>query len=342
MDLGERKLKILKAVVETYVATGEPVGSKALCEALDFPVSSATIRNEMAELAEMGLLEQPHTSAGRIPSQRGYRYYVDALLPKYTLSVEERSVIDSVLFDSAYDPEKLMNSVSRALAAMTRFTAVSTTPSGSAADIRAVQFVQTSRRTAMVVLMTSAGTMKTRVFHCDFDITSDILRVYFRTLNEKLVGRPVVEVTPAFIQGLAASLGEMAILMSAPLSAVLEVARESMGADLCMHGETNLLFCPEFELGGARQIMDFLSRPEELTNLILQPGGAKVLIGREIQRKELADTSMVFAPYYIGGQEAGSIAVIGPTRMHYSRVIAGIDYLAEAVGKMLTELMSNE
>ena len=117
MELTTRKQKILAAVVNLYIVTGEPVGSKALCEVLDFNVSSATVRNEMSSLAEMGLLEQPHTSAGRIPSQNAYRYYVEALLPKYTLSVEERSVIDSVLFDSAYDPEKLMSSVSRALAA---------------------------------------------------------------------------------------------------------------------------------------------------------------------------------------------------------------------------------
>lgn len=342
MELSIRKQKILKAAVELYVAGGVPVGSRAICETLDFPVSSATVRNELSDLSELGLLEQPHTSAGRLPSSRGYRFYVDRLMRKRTLSAEERRIIDSMLLSSAYDPEKLLTSVSRALAAMTRCAAVSTTPGGSAAVIRAVQFVQTSRRTAMVILITSAGTMKTRVFHCDFDITPEILRVFFRTLNEKLVGRTLADITPALIQGLAASLGEMAILMSSALMAVLDVARESAEADVCITGESNLLFCPEYEGGGVRRILDFLSRPEELTRLLLEAPGTKVLIGRETRRPELHSSSVVICRYGIAGRDAGAIAVIGPTRQDYGRVIAGIEYMSAAVGKMLTELLDAE
>ncbi len=342
MDLSIRKQKILKAAVELYVQSGMPVGSRAICEALDFPVSSATVRNELSDLSELGLLEQPHTSAGRLPSARGYRFYVDHLMKKRLLSGEERRVIDSLLLSSAYDPEKLLTSVSKALAALTRCAAVSTTPGGNAAVIRAVQFVQTSRRTAMVVLISSAGTMKTRVFHCDFDITPEILRVFFRTLNEKLVGRVLADITPALIQGLAASLGEMAILMSSALMAVLDVARESAEADVCLMGESNLLFCPEYEGSGVRRILDFLSRPEELTRLLLEGTGTRVLIGRESRRPELYASSVVISRYAIAGRDAGAIAVIGPIRQDYGRVIAGIEYLAGSVGTMLTELLDAE
>lgn len=342
MELSNRQQKILAAVVESYIATGEPVGSKVLCDSLDFTVSSATVRNEMSELAEQGLLLQPHTSAGRIPSQKGYRVYVDKLMKRRPLSAEERRTIDSLLLSNAYDPEKLLEGVSRVLAGLTRFAAVSTTPGGSGAAVRAVQFVQTSRRTAMAVLITSAGTMKTRVFHCDFDITPDILRVFFRTVNEKVAGRGVEEITPAFIQSLAASLGEMAILMSSALMAVLDAAKEAMEADVCMNGQMNLLFCPEFEGSGARRVMDFLSRQEELTRFILQPAGTRVFIGQETKRAELANTSVVTARYAIGGKDAGAIAIIGPTRMNYGRIIVSIEYLADAVGKMLTELLDQE
>lgn len=231
MELSSRQQKILTAVVEHYIATGEPAGSKMLCDSLDFTVSSATVRNEMSELADRGLLLQPHTSAGRIPSQKGYRVYVDRLMKRRPLSPEERRTIDSLLLSASYDPQKLLEGVSRLLAGMTRFAAVSTSPGGAGADVRAVQFVQTSRRTAMAILITSAGTMKTRVFHCDFDLTPDILRVFFRTVNERVAGRGVEEITPAFIQGLAASQGEMAILMSSALMAVLDAAREAMDAD---------------------------------------------------------------------------------------------------------------
>ena len=252
MELSSRQQKILTAVVEHYIATGEPAGSKMLCDSLDFTVSSATVRNEMSELADRGLLLQPHTSAGRIPSQKGYRVYVDRLMKRRPLSPEERRTIDSLLLSASYDPQRLLEGVSRLLAGMTRFAAVSTSPGGAGADVRAVQFVQTSRRTAMAILITSAGTMKTRVFHCDFDLTPDILRVFFRTVNERVAGRGVEEITPAFIQGLAASQGEMAILMSSALMAVLDAAQEAMAADVCLHGQMNLLFCPEFEGSGAR------------------------------------------------------------------------------------------
>lgn len=343
LELSSRQQKILTAVVEHYIATGEPAGSKMLCDSLDFTVSSATVRNEMSELADRGLLLQPHTSAGRIPSQKGYRVYVDRLMKRRPLSPEERRTIDSLLLSASYDPQKLLEGVSRLLAGMTRFAAVSTSPGGAGADVRAVQFVQTSRRTAMAILITSAGTMKTRVFHCDFDLTPDILRVFFRTVNERVAGRGVEEITPAFIQGLAASQGEMAILMSSALMAVLDAAREAMDADVCLHGQMNLLFCPEFEGSGARRVIDFLSREEELTRLILaqgaQAGGTRVLIGRETKRAELANSSVVSCRYGINGRDAGAIAVIGPTRMDYSKMVASIEYLANAVGRMLTELL---
>ena len=256
MELSERKLKILAAIVNTYVETGEPVGSKLL--ALELGVSSATIRNEMANLVEMGYLQQPHTSAGRIPSQKGYRIYIDRLMPEAAITEEEQKYLDGMLMVNAYDPDKLLSCVSQLLANTSKFAAVSTMPSGGGAVIKGVQFVQTSRRTAMAILITSTGVMKTRVFRCDFDITAEMLRIFFRIFNEKFAGLPVSAVTPAFIQSVGVSLGEMAVLMSSALLAVLEVARDCMHAEINLKGETNLLFYPEFQLGNVRRIMDFL------------------------------------------------------------------------------------
>ena len=157
---------------------------------------------------------------------------------------------------------------------MTKFAAVSTTPSGGTAYIRAVQFVQTSRRTAMVLLMSSAGTMKNRVFHCDFDLNPEMLRVFFRLLNEKLVNKPVADITPAFIQSLAVSLGDMSMLMSSALMAVLDVARDTRETNVFQSGQMNLLFYPEYERGAARRVMDFLERPRELADLLVQEPGS--------------------------------------------------------------------
>lgn len=213
MELTPRKERILSSVVAGYVKSGEPVGSKTVAE--EVGVSSATVRNEMADLIELGLLEQPHTSAGRVPSQKGYREYVDRLMEVPPVKEEERRVFDSMLLSGSYEPEQLLGRAARLLAGATRCAAVATTPSGDTAQVRAVQFVQTSRRTAMLILMSSAGTMKTRVFHCDFDLTNDILRVFFRVFNGKLAGKNVSDITPAFLQGVGVSLGEMYVLMGA-------------------------------------------------------------------------------------------------------------------------------
>lgn len=340
MELSERKRKILAAVVELYIATGEPVGSKSLCDTLDFNVSSATVRNEMSELSQMGLLEQPHTSAGRVPSQKGYRVYIDTLMKRRPISREEKQYLDSMILPAAYDPEKLLDGVAKVLASMTKYAAVSTTPSGESGVIRAVQLVQTSRRTAMVILMTSAGTMKSRVFHCDFDLTPEILRVFFRLLNEKLAGVAVTSVTPAYMQTLATSLGDMAMMMSSALMAVADAAQESMRSDVCLNGEVNLLFYPEFGQNEIRRIIDFLSRPSELCRLLAKrDGGLQVLIGQESRRPELQDSSVIVSRYEVGGRDAGAIAIIGPTRMDYGKIISNMEYLSDSVGRMLTELM---
>ncbi|WP_101697352.1 heat-inducible transcriptional repressor HrcA [Clostridium minihomine] len=341
MELSERKLRVLAAIVDAYVKTGEPVGSKVL--AADLGVSSATVRNEMADLVEIGLLEQPHTSSGRIPSQKGYRLYIDRIMNRRPISEEEQRYLDGLLFSSAYDQQKLLEGVSQVLAGLTRFAAVSTAPSGRKADIRALQFVQTSRRTAMLILLTSAGTMNHQVFRCEFDLSPEILRVFFRVLNEKLAGVPVAAVTPAFIQTLAASLGELTVLMSSALMALLEAAQESVETEVRLNGQMNLLFHPEFERGNARRVMDFLERPQDLAQLLLQPQQeVRVMIGEETHHPELRDSSIIIAQYAIDGEKAGAIGLIGPTRMDYAGLIAKMEYLSRTVGRRLTELRQEE
>ena len=345
MELSLRKQKILAAVVDLYIATGEPVGSRLLCQTLDFNVSSATIRNEMSDLSAAGLLEQPHTSAGRVPSQKGYRVYIDSLMKRPPISGAEKRYIDSLILPSAYDPEKLLDGAASMLANMTKFAAVSTTPEGSSAVVKAVQFVQTGRRTAMALLMTSNGITKSRIFHCDFDLTPEILHVFFRVLNEKLIGVPVASITPGYIQSLAASLGDMSILISSALMAIAQAARESLESEVCLDGEINLVFSPEFDQDEIRRILDFLSRPAELCSLLMKQqegGNIKVLIGDETKQPELRDSSVVVSKYAVGGRDSGVIAIIGPTRMNYGKIISNIEYLSDSVGRILTKLLNME
>ncbi len=350
MELSERKRKILAAIVNTYVETGEPVGSKLLAQELG--VSSATVRNEMAHLVEMGYLQQPHTSAGRVPSQKGYRIYVDRLMPAAAVTEAEQRYLDAMLTDYAYDPVKLLDCVSQLLASTSKFAAVSTLPSGSGTVLKGVQFVQTGRRTAMVILITSTGMMQTRVFRCDFDLTAEMLRIFFRVFNEKFAGLAVEAVTPALIQSVAASLGEMAVLASSALLAILQAAQDCTHAEISLRGETNLLFYPEFQLGTVRRIMEFLESRQDVSQLLYREQEevpvaqkaprAQVFIGSETDRPELSDSSLILAHYSIDGQHAGTIGIIGPTRMQYGKWIAHLEYVSASVGKMLTCLMKEQ
>lgn len=338
MEMTARKEKILACVVRGFVRSGEPVGSKTIAE--EIGVSSATVRNEMAELIELGLLEQPHTSAGRIPSQRGYREFVDRLMTVPSVSGAEKSRFDTALALSAFDPERLLSCVCRLLSGSSRYSGVVTTPSGATATIKAVQFAQTSRRTAMLLLISSAGTMKTRVFHCDFDLTPEILRVFFRLFNERLAGKAVADVTPAFLQSMAVSCGDMMALVGSALGALREAAAETQETEVLCSGQVNLLFYPELE---ARPIMDLLERKSDLVELLKgKPGKFTVLLGSETGRMELLNAAVLVSRYAVAGQDAGALAVIGPMRMDYPRLAAVISYLSQEVGAMLTRLLTEE
>ncbi len=337
MELTQRQERVLSCVVAGYSRTGEPVGSKAVAEELG--VSSATVRNEMAWLIERGLLEQPHTSAGRVPSHRGYREYIDRLMPRLPLGEEEKRTLDSLLFASAYDPESLLLRAAQLLAGAARCAAAATTPIGAGAVVKAVQFVQTARRTAMLILLSSAGTMKTRVFRCDFDLTPELTRLFFRVFNERAAGKSVSDITPAFAQSVAASLGEMYVLMGPPLQALLEAARDTAETQVLLSGQMNLLFYPELTQQAIRGVLDFLERGEELVKLLaVKPGKARVLIGRESGRAELEDVSLTAARYTVGGRDAGCLAAVGPVRMDYPRLTAVLEHLSGQVGLALTGL----
>jgi len=341
MELTKRKQNILASIVNGYIRTGEPIGSKSISEQIG--ASSATVRNEMADLTTLGLLEQPHTSAGRVPSARGYREYVDRLMEPKALSDGERYSLDAMLMKGAFDPERLLRGAAHTLSASTRYLALSTSPSGAGARIKAVQFVQTSRRTAMLILMSSAGTMKNKVFHCDFDLSNEIMRIFFRVINERVTGRDVAEINRAFIQSLAISFKDLALLMSPALAALLEVAQETMQTEVALSGQMNLLYYPEYKLGGARRVMDFVENQEALQTVLTgKRNSTQIRIGPENEAEALMESAVVASRYSVGGKDAGAVAVIGPMRMDYADVAAKTAYIADRVGEMLTQILREE
>ncbi|MBQ7546675.1 MAG: heat-inducible transcription repressor HrcA [Clostridia bacterium] len=341
MELSERKQKILATIVEQYIRTGEPIGSKSLMEILPMKVSSATIRNEMAELAAMGLLEQPHTSAGRVPSHAGYRYYIDHLMHTRELDDDSRRKIESAI-GSGSDPEHVLTRAGEVLADLTGCAAVSTTPAGESTRIRRIEMVPVGSRTAMLVLLTSTGILKSRICRTDTPITVPLLERFYNVTRSQLVGKPLSDVHTTAMQTLAASLGADAFSMLPFLAGIAELARDASQTDIHLDGQSNLLGYRELE-DNAYELMEFLRNGEPLSALISSSrGDVQVLIGKENKFRQLANSSVILARYDVGGDESGTLGVIGPTRLDYAKLIPSVRFLTDLVGRLLTRSIDDE
>lgn len=343
LEMTERKERLLCAIVEKYIETGEPIGSKALVESLGMSVSSATVRNEMSDLVSMGYLEQPHTSAGRIPSSAGYRYYVDRLMNKYELSQNEKRVIETQLFKVSGEPQKILEQAGNILAEITNCAAVSTTPSDESAVIRRIELVPIGTKTAMVVILTSSGLLKSKVCRTEAEITLDMVESFYNMTMTHFIGKNVSNMNIAKIQTLAVSLGEKFFVMTPLLVTLCDLAEMTERTELLLEGQSNLLNHKEFE-SNAYEIMEFLRRSEPLNQIFTKNVEQKsdkfspnVLIGKENLFRELQNSSMIFSKYFIGGRESGTLGIIGPTRIDYARLIPSLKFLTDIVGTILSD-----
>ena len=341
MDIALRKQQILAAVIESYIATGEPVGSKALEHTEGFNVSSATIRNELADLTNRGLLLQPHTSAGRIPSELGYRYYVDNLMEKKPVGENVRQYIENRLQSSSDAPEHILKTASAIVSELTNTASVATTPWGEDVRVHQIKFVQTGRYTSMVVLITSSGMVKSRLFRCDYDITPPMLNVFDRALNERLAGEPLGAVNQPFIQTFAASFGELSLLMPDMLVAVMEVCREAAQVNAYLCGGTKLLYNTDMDFISSRNAFEYLSDNSNRSKLLQNaPEGTHIYIGRENAPMELKQSSLITTGYEIGNQPAGAVALIAPLRFNYALAVSILEYTAKITGELIDEIIS--
>ena len=341
--LSERQQKILAAVVEQYIATGEPVGSKLICDKLDVSVSSATVRNEMAQLSSDGYLDQPHTSAGRIPTQKGYRYYVDNLLQPSELDVTDRKKIEGSLDSRTADPSQILSEVGEALVNFSNCAALSTTPADESAVIKTIEMVGVSRTTALIVLLTSTGIIKSKPCRCETPVTQELKECFDSIVKEHFIGKHLGDVGTVMIQTLAASLGADALSMSPLLITVADLAQSAGTAEVMLEGQSNLLGYSDYG-DEAPQLLNFLSNGEPLGSLVNETGDddVEIFIGSENKFRELKDSTMIISKYKIGDSPGGAIGIIGPTRLNYSKLIPSIRYLADMVSKMLSDVLKED
>lgn len=344
MYLSERKLKILSSIVNGYVKSGDPVSSKLICSLLDTNLSSATVRNEMAELTKFGLLEQPHTSAGRIPTQLGYRIYVDELMEKGTVSKRTRQLIDEAFLNKADSPENILKKASKLLANITNFAVVVTTLSIEKNFIKTIQFLKTGTNSAVLIVLSSSGTVKNKFFKCNYIIDFDLAKLFNSVLNKHFVGVLLSNITNEYIMAIVNSLDNVRFIIVDVLNAVLEIAREIEKCDIYAEGQMNLLLTQEFSSDSALSVIKLLKQPYALEEFFLNDSidGTNVLIGKETHLKELDQSSIIITKYSINGKNSGSIGIIGPTRMDYGSLIANLEYMAHSVSNVLEDILELE
>lgn len=337
MELGKRKELILAAIVEQYIKTGEPIGSKMLMNTLPISVSSATIRNEMSELVEAGLLEQPHTSAGRIPSQSGYRYYIDNLMNRCELSQDEKDAIKNELSKAAGDPDKLLSKAGELLADITNCASLATSPSDAEAVVKRIEILPVGTRLAMIVLMTNNGIIKNGICRLESEITSETIDLFYEISAKYFVGKPVSDISTALIQTLVASLGGMALSMSPLFVSLADVAAQAVKSEIHLQGEQNLLH--HRELGDSIfDTLEFLDEDEKIVRALAQSKNPlSVLIGKENIFRQLENSSLIVARYNIQGHDGGALGIIGPTRLDYAKLIPNIEFLTKLVSKFLSD-----
>lgn len=339
MELDSRKLRILAVITERYLTTGEPVGSKLVAELLGGQVSSATVRNDMAVLFDMGLLEQPHTSAGRIPSHHGLRLYIDHLMQAQPLTLHERKEIDALFNRRNPDPDRLLEDAAKALAGFTNYAAISTTLYKQTAYVKKIELIPAGARTVVILLIASNGMVKNKVCRVDFNLQPKIVEFFTNFANARLAGRSISEVSAEYISSMSFSLDEYTDLFTPLLSAIYDLCREASDGRIYYSGTSNLLEYDELRQV-ANQLFRVLSSHDDMMSIIERdPKEMGVSIGRENQRMELNDSSILIARYKIGEDALGAIGLIGPVRMDYSRLIPHLEYFSTMLGRLLSDTL---
>ncbi len=339
MELTERKKKILRAVVESYIRTAEPVGSKAILDLTELKVSSATIRNELSDLTEMGYLEQPHTSAGRVPSPKGYRLYVNELMEEQRLSLEETKQINDALHLKMQELDKVIDQAGRMVSQLTNYPAFAVAGGRRRTTIQRYDLIMVDVNSFIVVVMTDSNVVKNKLIRLPTDLSQPQLQMLTTLLNASFVGKSLEELTPELMRVAEHAAGSAYGLISLVVSFAMDVLDSLEHSPVYTAGTSHILDHPEYrDVGKAQKLMSYLTEDRSLANVLdlpaLNEDNTKILIGPENVADELKDTSVVLASYDIGDGMKGVIGVVGPTRMDYAKVAAKLSYVADGLSKL--------
>ncbi len=345
-ELNERKMQILKTLIDDYVQTAQPVGSRTISRKYELGLSSATIRNEMADLEEMGYISQPHTSAGRVPSDKGYRFYVDHLMQAHTLAMEEIQQIRSVIELRMNEINSLIHKASNIISMITGYTSIAISPSLTKVMLKTVQLVPVDDKKVLVVVVSSGGIVKNRVVRLGVETTSDTLLLLSNYLHEKLSGQVIENIRFPAVEDIVRETLVKSEVAREVLEGVTQCLHGIEQSELIMNGTMNLLNHPEFsDLLKVREVLELFNDQEvikALMNAAMKKSGLNVQIGKENSLETMRDCSLVTASYSLGDTDVGALGIIGPTRMAYGRVVSAMSYIQKLINREILRILSDE
>lgn len=342
MELNARKIKILQAIIKDYLDTAEPVGSRTISKHYDLGVSSATIRNEMSDLEELGFIVQPHTSAGRIPSDKGYRLYVDHLMKHDNLNSEQAEMLGKLILSRVNRLDNLLKEISDLLAMATSYTSIVTSPYYAKIKIKHMQLIPLDDKQIILVIVTDGNIVKNNVLNIKRPIDVERLSYLSNMLNAYLQGLTIKDINLPLIQEIKSRMGSHGEMLNDVLDAISDTLKQVDDVDIYTSGTTNILSYPEFHnVLKAKNLIKLLEEKDTVMSVMQtkdevdENNIVNISIGDENNIEELKDCSIITTSYKIGGETVGSIGIIGPTRMDYSKVVSTLECLIKEVNPLL-------
>lgn len=343
--LDERKIKVLYAIINSYIMSAEPIGSRTITKQYDLGVSSATIRNEMSDLEDLGYLNKPHSSAGRIPSDKAYRLYVNELLKskKYNIDAGKKNQIKNILTQESREIEQLLQNSARVLSALTSYTALAISPQLKGSTIKHIQLIPIDEFQILMVLVTNAGVVKNSIFRLKERIPESQISILSNFLSDKLKGLSVEEIEGEISGEILKEIYEFKNIIDNIIPVINKSMEDIDNIDLYSEGVNKILNFPEYkDLEKAKTFMSFIENKDAVVDLLSNNPLSKdieIVIGNENIYAPIKDCSLLTATYKLGDKTIGKIGVIGPTRMDYFRVISTLQLFSENITEIINMIM---
>jgi heat-inducible transcriptional repressor len=342
--LTDRQLLIFQVIVDDFIRSAQPIGSRSLSKKEDISFSSATIRNDMADLEELGFLEKTHTSSGRIPSEKGYRFYVDHLLAPQKLDQHDMQSVKSIFAERLYELEKIVQKSAKILSELTNYTSIVLGPAVRENKLKKIQIVPLNMETAIAIIVTDKGHVDNRMFHLPEGLDASDIEKMVNILNERLTGVPLEDLNEKIYKEVATLLRQHIRNYDSMLHTFADTLKIPSNEKVFFGGRTNILSQPEFhDIEKVKSLLNMIEHEKSMYDLIRKnPTGIHVKIGKENNNSAMENCSLITATYSVGEEQLGTIAILGPTRMEYSRVISLLQTISQDLTSVLTKLYQNK